>query len=64
MAAAYKGPRWSRTTSDTVSGAELGIQPLETNIEKPEMAIQRKEHAKNKLPAIVDRAVGEKVQSS
>ena len=62
MAAAKRVLGCSSTTSNTVLRAELGMYPLNNQRrEKVDRAIESKEDAKKRLPAIADRAVWEKV---
>ena len=53
----------SSTTSNTLSRAELGMYPLETNRDVIEMKLQYKvkNMPEKRLPAIVDDAVWEKI---
>ena len=63
MTAAKKILACSSTTSITVLRAELGMYPLETNrdVRKLKWQYKVKNMAKKRLPAIVDRAVWEKI---
>ena len=63
MTAAKNIPGCSSTTSNSVSRAELGLYPLETNRDARKLKWQYKlKHMPEKrLPAIVDRAVWGKV---
>ena len=63
MTAARKMLRCSSRTGNTVLKAELGIHPLETNRDMTKLAWQYtvRNTPKKRLPAIVDRAVWEKV---
>ena len=63
MTAARKTLRCSSTTSNTVLRAELGMRPLKTNRDTRKFIWQYKVRnmPKKRLPAIVDRAVWEKV---
>ena len=63
MTAAKRKLRCSSATSNTVSRAELGNDPLETtgDMRKLEWQYKLRNMTKNRLPARVDRAVWEKV---
>ena len=63
MTAAKQLPRCSSTTSNTVLRAELGMHPLKTNrgMRKLKWQYNVRNMPKKRLPAIVDRAVCEKV---
>ena len=62
MTAAIKILRYSSATSNTVLRAELGMHPLKTTRDMRKLKWQHKvRNVPKKLPAIVDRAVGEKV---
>ena len=63
LTAAKKVLGCSRTTSNIVSKAELGMYPLETNrdVRKLKWQYKVRNMPKKRLPAIADRAVWEKV---
>ena len=68
MSAVKKNLRCPRATSNTVSRAELGMHPLNTNRDMRKLKWQYEVLVRNipkkRLPAIVDRAVWEKVTKS